>query len=152
MAKCDQGCAYTQVKRAAHLVSGCQNTLCDLRLATNTDCMILSDLFQELVLAPCFGEMVDLEALFLERIYGLLADVFEEQQAQVFIFNRVQDLGLPYRVRLVLGLAKTVMEGGLGGRQGETGVQHVGWRPGDGDYVGLCDICSVFRGYRDGRR
>ena len=62
--------------------------------------MVRANLPNEFVFGPCFGSVVNLETLVAEGLYGLLADVLEEENAEIFlvygmVMNHFANLTLP---------------------------------------------------------
>lgn len=51
----------------------------DLGLAPDPDGMVCADFLDELVLRPGLGEVIDLESMFFEGLYSLLADIFDQE-------------------------------------------------------------------------
>ena len=72
-----------------YLGSCLDDPLGDFCLATDTNGMVLADLLYKLVLRHGFGMVIDMEALCLKSLDGLLADVLENEQLKVFIVVRV---------------------------------------------------------------
>jgi hypothetical protein len=69
-----------------------EHPLGDFGLATDADAMVRADLLDELVLVQSFGKMIDVVSLASERGDGFLADIFEDQQPQVLVLERVKGL------------------------------------------------------------
>ena len=111
-----------------HLGRGLDDLRSDLGLATNANGVVLGDLLEELLLRHCLGVVIDMEALGAETLDGLLGDVLEEEQAQVLVLYRVEDLWLPHVPGG--GLGHALVQAGAGGG-GDRGC-HDGVGDGDG--------------------
>ena len=91
----------------------------------------------ELILGHGLGRVVDVKAMGLESLDGLLADVFEEQKTQVFVVHGVEDLGLANSKADGHGVfssgEEVVQGGGRGGGGDRDGGGGLGGTGGDGD-------------------
>ena len=74
-----------------YLCGSLDDSFCDLGLATDADGVILADFLDELVFRHGLGGMVDVPALGAECLDCLLADVLDEEDAQVLVVDGVQD-------------------------------------------------------------
>lgn len=81
------------MRSKAYLGSSFDHLVCDFGFAANTNGVVGANFLDELLLRQRLGVMVDMESLRLECPHGFLADVFEDQELQVFILDWVQNLG-----------------------------------------------------------
>ena len=81
------------VKERAHLCSRLDDTFCDLGFAANADAMVFGDRFHEFILGHGFGIVIDMIAMSLERGYSILANIFEQQEAQAVVTDGMEDFG-----------------------------------------------------------
>lgn len=100
-----------------YLSRGFDDTLGDFGLAADANSVVRADLFDQLVFGHGLGRVVNVEALCLEGPDGLLADVLEQQQAQVLVFRGVEGARLADGKAYghgVLSAGAEVVEGGRG--------------------------------------
>lgn len=72
-----------------HLGRRLYHAFCDLCLTANTNGVILAYFLHELVLRHGFGGVVYMKALCLERADSVLADIFEQQESEALVLDRV---------------------------------------------------------------
>jgi hypothetical protein len=101
-----------------HLGCSFDDPFCDLRLASNANGVVVANDRDELVLVHGLLVVVDAEPLGLKGLDGLLVDVLEDEEPEVIVVNRVQDLGLADCARLERLLAHLVPVGEGGGGRG----------------------------------
>ena len=81
--------------------------------------MVGADLLDELILGHGLGRVVDVKAMGLESLDGLLADVFEDEEPEVFVVYGMKDLGLANgKVDGVLAKQHAIVETTGGNRGG----------------------------------
>ena len=81
--------------------------------------MVRADLLYEFILRHGLGRMVDMEALGTEGRDGFLADVFEDEEPEVFVVYGMKDLGLANgKVDGVLAKQHAIVETTGGNRGG----------------------------------
>jgi imidazole glycerol-phosphate synthase len=75
--------------------------------------MVWAELFDQLVFRHGFFVMIYSKSLGFESAHSLLADVLEEQELQILIFDRMKDFGYAYAVHRIWARtgAKNVMNG-----------------------------------------
>lgn len=99
--------------------------------------MVVWDFLDELVLRHGLSRVVDSEALSLERLDGILTDIFKEKKPEMFVVYRMKNSWLANARRSGKGvLAHSFMDGGnASGRHRDSSY---GWRhrSGDSNWVG----------------
>jgi hypothetical protein len=107
-----------------HIGSRFQNLLRHLGLGPDPDSMVLSNLLQQLLLAPSLNVMVDLVSLLFKRVDGTGRDVLEQEDLDLFRSERLEHSRLTYRVigeRRVDRVRDAGGHEGLDGRGSEVG-------------------------------
>ena len=102
-----------------HLGRSLEHAFCNFGLTPDTNGMVGTNLGYELVLGHGLGRMVDMEALGTEGRDGFLADVFEDEEPEVFVVYGMKDLGLANgKVDGVLAKQHAIVETTGGNRGG----------------------------------
>ena len=78
-----------EMRKEMHLGRRLDHAFCDLCLTANTNGVILAYFLHELVLRHGFGGVVYMKALRLERADSILADIFEQQESEALVLDRV---------------------------------------------------------------